>query len=231
MTGARGYALCTTPRSGSNWLGQLLAGTGRLGRPFEAFNGPGRRLLIDPAYPLDPVEQIRRVLADGSTPNGVYALKVFPNHLDEAARHVRWTASLPDLRFAHLSRRDVLGQALSWHRAEQTLQFRATFAPRGEARYDGPRIRALLNAIVAQQARWELFFARNAVQPLRLVYEEILREPQAACNAVAGLVGVAPPVHFDPAAVDLRVQRDALTEEWRERFHAQFADRDTVDTL
>ncbi|MGP8122502.1 MAG: Stf0 family sulfotransferase [Xanthobacteraceae bacterium] len=36
----RGYAICTMPRSGSNFLCQLLASSGCLGRPLEYFNGP-----------------------------------------------------------------------------------------------------------------------------------------------------------------------------------------------
>lgn len=37
----RGFAICTAPRSGSNFLSQLVASTGQLGRPREYFNGPG----------------------------------------------------------------------------------------------------------------------------------------------------------------------------------------------
>ena len=53
----RGYAICTAPRSGSNFLCQLLAGTGLLGRPLEYFNGPGRRYFDDPSYPDDPARR------------------------------------------------------------------------------------------------------------------------------------------------------------------------------
>jgi LPS sulfotransferase NodH len=47
----KGYAICATPRSGSNFLSQLLESTGRLGRPLEYFNGPARRELTWPDYP------------------------------------------------------------------------------------------------------------------------------------------------------------------------------------
>ncbi len=49
-----------------------------LGHPREYFNGPVRRQRDDPTYPDDPAQQIDRILTMGSTPNGVYALKLFP---------------------------------------------------------------------------------------------------------------------------------------------------------
>jgi hypothetical protein len=54
----RGYAICTSGRSGSNLLGQYLSSTGMLGNPLEYFNGAGRRMLGQPDYPDDPSRQI-----------------------------------------------------------------------------------------------------------------------------------------------------------------------------
>ncbi|TPL71848.1 hypothetical protein FJ941_28635 [Mesorhizobium sp. B2-3-13] len=42
----RGYSICTSPRSGSNFLCQHLSSTGVLGHPLEYFNGRGRRFLM-----------------------------------------------------------------------------------------------------------------------------------------------------------------------------------------
>ncbi len=66
------------PRSGSNYFCELLSSTGILGHPREYFNGAVRRQRDDPTYPDDPLEQIGRILTMGATPNGVYALKLFP---------------------------------------------------------------------------------------------------------------------------------------------------------
>jgi LPS sulfotransferase NodH len=74
----RGYAICTSGRSGSNLLCQYLSSTGVLGNPLEYFNGSGRRLLGYPEYPDEPSRQIDWILTAGATPNGIYGLKVFP---------------------------------------------------------------------------------------------------------------------------------------------------------
>ena len=84
--------ICTTPRSGSNYLSQILESTGVLGRPREYFNGPARRVLDDPSYPDDVEAQIERILTDGATANGVYALKLFPDQFRRASARVRVVA-------------------------------------------------------------------------------------------------------------------------------------------
>jgi LPS sulfotransferase NodH len=164
----RGYAICTEPRSGSNFLCQVLTSTGVLGRPLEYFNTAGRRAFDDPAYPDDPEAQLDRVLTQGVTPNGVYGLKLFSGQSDTLAPR-DWAGRLPGLRFIHLERRDVLGQAISWALAQQTQRYRA-YAP-GEGRapvYDRRAIQERLNDIVAGQARWRLYFARNGIEALAL---------------------------------------------------------------
>ncbi len=227
----RGYAICTAGRSGSNWLCELLASTNALGYPLEYFCGEGRRRMTDPAYPDDAAEQLAWILRIGATPNGVYGVKAFPSHIDRIAPHVRWTQALPNLRFVHLTRRDLVGQAMSLHRANRTDQWRSTWPARAVAEYDGAEIRRCLNVVVRDQARWAAFFARTGIEPLHLVYEDVVDDPQAAVDAVADLMQVTPSPRFDDKAIDLNVQRDAVTDVWRARFVEERGDPSFVDAL
>ena len=104
-------------------------------------------------------------------------------------------------------------------------------AAHGEAAYDGQAILAEMRWAALQDARWELFFARNAIAPLRLAYEDALRDPQGAVDAVAALVGLADRPAADPAGIALAVQRDAVTEAWRARFLDEYGDPDVMDDL
>ena len=209
----------------------MLSNTGVLGKPTEYFNGHGLRLFTDPAYPDDPSEQLARVLTDGATPNGVYGIKVFPWLVDAIAPHVRWTDALPGLRFVYLERRDLLGQAISLLRANQTQQWRSTLSARGETSYDGAAILGYLHQIVREQARWASFFARNGIEPLRLIYEDFVGRPEAAVRAVAELMHVAIPPATDPYQTDLVVQRDSVTEVLRSRFLDEFCNGSYVDVI
>jgi len=230
MVRQRGYAICTQPRSGSNLLCQFLSSTDQLGYPLEYFNGPGRRALGLPDFPDAPELQIKAVLRLGATPNGVYAVKLFASQFAAFSRGLQWMDLLPNLHFVYLTRDDLLGQAISWARALQTEQYRSTQPAKRLAVYDTDLIRFQLTAIVRERAQWETFFARTGIEPLRIVYERFLENPSSYVDLVATLVGVENPA-VDQRKVDLAIQRDAVTEEWKQRFRAENGDPNVLDDL
>jgi LPS sulfotransferase NodH len=227
----RGYAICTSGRSGSNLLCQYLSSTGMLGNPLEYFNGGARRLLGYPEYPDDPSRQIDWILTEGATPNGIYGLKVFPAQVELAEKSIRWIELLPNLRFVLLKRRDILGQALSSVRASQTEQWRSSMPARGPAIYDGAQIYERLQNAARDYARWDIYFARKAIAPTIIVYENLLVDPQSAVDQVAELFGLRGQARAASERIDLKIQGDATTEAWRARFLAEYRDRNELDIL
>ena len=105
----RGYAICTTPRSGSNYLCELLESTGTLGNPIEYFSPAALRVRSLPEFSGDREALLRQALCLGATSNGIYGLKLFVDHFDDMAR-THWISKLPALSFVYLTREDVLGQ-------------------------------------------------------------------------------------------------------------------------
>jgi LPS sulfotransferase NodH len=226
----RGYAVCTSGRSGSNLLCQYLSSTGLLGHPLEYFNGAGRRMLGYPDFPDEPEKQTDWILTTGATSNGIYGVKLFPWQLDLIAPSIRWSRLLPNLAFVFLKRRDLLGQAISALRAAQTQQWRATMPAQAPATYDGQQIYERLQSAVRDYARWELFFARNGIEPTVILYENLVAHPQDAVDQVARLFGLQGQARVTEQAIDLQIQRDLMTEEWRARFLAEFRNLDTLDS-
>ncbi|MGV7033018.1 Stf0 family sulfotransferase [Methylobacterium symbioticum] len=226
----RGYAVCGAPRSGSNYFCEVLSSTGVLGHPREYFNGAVRRQRDDPTYPDDPQAQIGRILTMGATPNGVYALKLFPGLFDTVAPHLKLTEALPNLTFVRLRRDDVLGQAISWVRSIQSRQFRSTEAAQGEIRYDAETIRLYVGQVCQRNARWDMFFARTGIAPLTITYEDLASDPQQAVGRVADALGISPRPRIASERVHLRVQRDNESRAWRERFIAECGDRNYIDS-
>lgn len=219
----RGYVICTEHRSGSTFLCQLLQSTGVLGRPREYFADSllGRRLDRDP-------EALGELLAQSSTPNGVYGAKIITQQFDTTLRS-RWAERLPGLHLVHLTRRDLLGQAISCVRALQTDQYLARAVARGEPEYDAALIAGHLARLADNEARWRRYFARNGLAPLWLVYEDVAAEPSRAVAAVAALVGLTEAAVIDPAALSVTVQRDPVSEAWRARFIADAGDLARLD--
>lgn len=222
----RGYAVCTLPRSGSNYFCDLLGTTGVLGHPREYFNGEARRRYDDPDYPDDPGGQVQRILTMGATRNGVYGLKTFPGLHDLVAPHLRWTEALPNLHFIRFRRLDLLGQAISWVRAAQTQQFRASDPATGATTYDADAIALRLHQICQRSARWDMYFARTGLNHLEITYEEVVADPTAAVARVASHLGVAEAM---PRPSHFCMQRDSESAAWRARFLAERGDPDTLD--
>lgn len=216
--GRRGYAICTTPRSGSNLLCQYLTSTGRLGNPLEYFNAPARRALNDPCYPDEPILQVRQILTTGMTPNGVYGVKIFASQSAAVTAKLDWTRSLPRLSFIYLRRKDLLGQALSWAKALQTSQYRSTQPKQGLATYEARLVRERLDALRWEDEEWHQFFQSRCITPLEIAYEDFIIAPQQTVDTVAAFVGVRKPPRVAYDQIDLRIQRDGETEEWRARF-------------
>ena len=216
----RGYVVCATPRSGSNYLCQLLASTGVLGRPREYFNAAGRRKYDDPAYPEDPRLQLRQVLSTGATSNRAYGVKVHAFQLAPLLDQVDPFAELPRVRAIRQRRDDTLGQALSWARAQQTNQHRAGDPPEGLASYDRARIDASLDFLTRENAWWDHHLARIDVPVLEIRYEDLEADPQREVDRVADFLRIGSAT-VRPEDVEVTRQRDGVTAAWRERYVAE----------
>lgn len=219
---ARGYVICSEHRSGSTFLCELLSSTGVLGYPDEFFRDP----MFDLQLERDPA-LLQDILQRASTPNKVFGIKVFSNQFDITSR-LRW-AELPGLTFIHLERRDLLGQAISYVKALQTGRYLPGETARGKPNYDRKAIDRHLRRMSDGQLRWRRYFARNGIDPLWLVYEEMIADPEAALAAVADRMGVNVPKKLDTSAVNLVPLRDEISEAWRIRFIEESRDLNYLD--
>lgn len=216
----RGYVVCATPRSGSTYFCELLASTGQLGKPQEYFNTVGRRKYTDPNYPKNPIVQMEIVRSMGATPNGIYGVKMMPLHFRRARNRGDLFHELPNLKFLRIRRRDLLGQAISMWRAQQTGQFVASHRRRKTPVYDLQRIRTCVGDVLAMEASWDAVMLELGLQPLTFDYEDVVRDPQAAVDRVAALMELAAPPPINRALIQVTVQRGHDTDDWRQRFLA-----------
>jgi LPS sulfotransferase NodH len=97
--------------------------------------------------------------------------------------------------------------------------------------YDGAQIYERLQIAARDYAWWNVFFARKAVAPTIIVYEDLLADPQSAVDQVADLFGLRGQARATGEQIDLKIQRDAITEEWRARFLDEYRDHNELDLL
>jgi trehalose 2-sulfotransferase len=233
---ALSYLLCGTPRTGSTLLCGLLTSTGVAGRPESYFREPdehawARRLGVPVAGDgsFDYRSFVRAARRAGSTPNGVFAARVMWGTMQRivdglaAAPGRRDLDVLVDafgpLRLVHVRRDDVVGQAVSWVRAEQTGYWQEGDTPSAQPFFDPGHIDALVRTIRDHNAAWSTWFAQHGVEPHLVTYEDVIRDPRRAVQGVLDHLGIGLPPGWRPAPRQLR-QADEVNAEWVRRYGA-----------
>jgi LPS sulfotransferase NodH len=209
--------IASTPRSGSNFFCRKLRSTGVLGNPTEYF-----RHWDTPD--VTTAERCRLAAEKGRTDNGVVAFKLFPEHFERLQKDIRLSEWFPDPIWVHLERKDLLGQAISLARAMQDGVWSSGKEPMKDALYSRWAIEASLAKIVANNGRWAAYFARTGIEPLRVFYEDISDEVDNVCQRIGIRLGLAVPVP-STGDVDMKQQRDAQNDDWRQLFLAEAGDQ------
>jgi LPS sulfotransferase NodH len=221
---AKTILLCSGERTGSHLLARHMATTGVLGRPYEYFNTNGMRFHF-PEYPENIPNQFRCAKHLSTTSNRVFALKMDWWSMQCIVPHLRLFDS-EELYFVYLSRDDLLGQAISLAKARQTnfwASSRHALALPVAPRYDGDQLVRLLQELVEFRNRWEIYFAKNGIFPLRLTYEAVVEDAQRAVGQIATFVGVPEPAILDSEEFYVfSRQSDSVNIEWRTKFLSQF---------
>jgi trehalose 2-sulfotransferase len=240
------YLICATPRSGSTLLCDLLARTGVAGHPeehFQALPETGRQrgprdylgpVFADPAVraavghrPPDeaPAGSLETVLERGTTPNGMFGGKIMWPYLaglverlpgDGPALEVL-RGTFPELRLIHHTRLDRVRQAISLWRAVQTWSWRHhPGAAPSEAIFHRGAIEHLAWLLDEEDAAWERFFAGAGIEPIRVVYEDLVADPAQTVAGLLDALGLPVPAGAG-ARTGLARQADELSEDWAAR--------------
>ena len=238
---ACGYMLCTTPRTGSTLLCALLAATGRAGVPESYFRAQDIDARVDDwglrlqDGSFDFGEFVASVRNQGTTANGVFGVRMMWGTLTElvgalraagqtATDHQVLVRTFGELRFVYLRREDLVAQAVSRLRAEQTgvwhVRGAADASPSAAAaRYDRVAIQGYLEEAVAHDDAWNRWFAEHGLSPLRLTYEDLVSGQDEVLRTLLGHIGVAPPAV--PLQVSNRRMADSVSLEWCDRFRTE----------
>ena len=182
------YIVCTTPRSGSGLLCEALWNTQLAGKPDEYFYRENLKRWGAKSY----ADYIDAIIEHGTTPNGVFGLKLMwaqvrplqikvflrAPHLAKLRMPILLGSLFSDPRYIWLTRRDKLRQAVSFHRAMKTRNFRSvdgdTEEPSQTPDFDFRAIHRWMKRLERWDACWQSFFDANRIAPLVVVYEDDL---------------------------------------------------------
>jgi LPS sulfotransferase NodH len=186
----------------------------------------------DPAWrPPDFLELVARAREQGTTENGVLGTKIMWAYFRDFVRLARRTSGrwdvppcevpgsvLPNLRrFVWIRRRDTARQAVSLWKALQTQQWRRDsdddVGDKG-LRFSFPAVDHLKRRIDEHNEAWQDFFEGCGVEPLKVVYEDLVGDYEATVLRLLDGIGMDVPEGFTVEAPGMKRQADELSEEW-----------------
>jgi trehalose 2-sulfotransferase len=231
----RSCVICATPRSGSTLLCDSLTLTGIAGNPLEYFCALLDRRFAERLgwYSTDDAEYVRRVLALGTTPNGVFGVKLHWHQLaatinllrrllpvDSSTESQVLARVFPNPSYIWLRRQDKIAEAISYYRAILTGHWgmlrdssSPPAIPARSVEFDFQKIQYLANLCVSSDRGWASYFEAYRVAPLVVVYEDFIGSHERTVRSVLRHLGLSP--HGGAiASPRLRRQADQLSAEW-----------------
>ncbi|MFF4616140.1 Stf0 family sulfotransferase [Nonomuraea jabiensis] len=225
-----GYILCGTPRTGSTLLCSLLGSTGVLGRPESYFREPdeatwAQRLgvPIEGARARDCRGFVRAVCDVATTENGVFGVRIMWGSLERVTDGLRGSRDETDiatleralgpLTLIHLRREDLVAQAVSWSRAEQTGYWQQGDEASRRPHENVDQMRRLLETIRQHNRAWESWFHSQGVSPHEVTYEQLVGDPGAVVEGIAARLRIDVPPGWQPTSTH-RKQADEVNEKW-----------------
>lgn len=221
----RTYVVATTQRTGSHYLAHLLGGLGSVGVPFEYLNAYRASLeLAARGWPDTEASQVRlfeeiRRRRTGTT--GWFGLKAHWHTWETMMLSHRVRELVRPRHFIYLSRDDTVAQAVSLAVAEQTGVWVDIRQPRPvPPRYSRAHIEDAHERISWERREWDRYFAEEHVDVLRLSYEQLLTDPDAAVEQVllhlCGTTDRPAPRALPP----MNPRADDLIHDWAKRYRS-----------
>ena len=216
------YLIASSPRSGSQLLGDLLTSTGLAGFPMEYFNPwyMGDATNFFPDDLLYGPEHIQRLIEKYTTPNGVFGTKAhFLQVINFAGLDNLEHLYPAPLKYISLRRRDFTRQGISLARAVQTDSYNSTMQPARDPVYNYDQIFQCIREVRVDAKGWETYFQQRGIEPLRIVYEDFVVDPGDTLQRIFDFLEIAVPAGFQMPVSPLKRQADSLSDLWVEKFN------------
>jgi LPS sulfotransferase NodH len=117
------------------------------------------------------------------------------------------------LIFVHVRREDIVAQAVSWCRAEQTGYWQQGDVVTQEPHPDIAQMRRLMQTIREHNAAWEAWFDVQGVEPHAVTYEQLVGDRRRVIRGIAAKLAVDLPSDWRPQSPH-RKQADTLNQVW-----------------
>jgi len=194
---SKNYVICFTERSGSSMLCSILKQTNLLGMPNEYVNPRGPMQLYLKTCPATTLEEYFELLRrNQTTPNGIFGLKSCFFDFKPLIEMGGVGKLLNPVQFIYLTRRDIILQAISGYLARKSGIWHISSQAGGaenldysKVEYDEEQILKLIDIQIKERLEWERFFTLYSIEPLRIVYEDIVESPITCVKQILSFLG------------------------------------------
>lgn len=239
----KSYIICTTHRSGSNLLCELLIRTGVAGKPDEYFYTGFFPKLFDRFNSDNFEEYLPAVVDANTTPNRVFGVKMMggdyfhdfieqfrqlPSYRDQNITSAEMLADwFPDLRYIWLTRRNKVRQAVSFIKATQSGVWRSDHPPVSNKNknptYNFKVLDRQVSKLSYEEALWQDYFDESGVTPLTLVYEDFTQAPEETTRQILDFLEIPIPPNWQLTEIRQKKLADTLSARWVQQYYEDWA--------
>ena len=240
------YIICTSARSGSTLLCDILKSTEVCGRPESYFHRPAisscyRHLdiAIDESHSeqvaIAEIFKLSRLVGAGKS--GLFGLRMQGDSFDYFASKLavlypdigtvkkRIESAFGRTAFIHLTRINKIEQAVSWVKADQTGLWHITadgqelerIAPPTKLAYDPEAIAKHKQTVEELDQNWQNWFMKEDIDPLRITYEDLSVDPTKTLREILNFLGLDC-VAANGIKPNVAKLADQVSRDWVRRF-------------
>ncbi len=209
-------------RAGSNYLGQLLSGTGWFNEIGESFR-PSQLAKTRDRHGLAGLHEAAQWMIDNRGTERAFGFKAGFHVLTAAVELDFLPQVIERTHFVLLRRHDRVAQAIALVKGRLSGQMHSgqpQGRPLNDDDYDADAIHAQVLRIKRRESEYEELVERlGKVAPV-VYYEDVVAQPAEQVARICRHAGLEMPAPFRPE-VRLKPLRDDLSRRWAERFRAE----------
>jgi trehalose 2-sulfotransferase len=235
MKPAVSYVIASIQRSGTHLLCNILRSTGVAGSPAEHFLSKAGETWEKRSGAPSRAAYIQQVLRQNTAANGVFGTVVMWSYFERMLQMLQeipayknlngaqpLAAAFGEPKYIWMRRRNRVEQAVSWAMACQTgvwtQKAEAKLQQLANPKFDFKVIDEWCNRIAAHDQGWANYFRENHIEPLVLLYEDVVASHRAAAERVLEFLGVPIPLGMEIPPPAVEKQATQLSEEWAARY-------------
>ncbi len=200
-------------------LGHALYETKKFGFPLEYANPANLAEWKKRLGVVDIVEVISELQNRRTSANGVFGIKIHYSHIRQFGGFSKMVELFPNAYYVLLSRRDVLGQAISLSIAKQTgVWIYGQKSMKENPEYSFVDIDNCFRSILLDNSAWRYALLASGSNFIELNFEEVQNNISRAIEAIARFIEID--IHNNDILKQQKThkQSNKINEDWKKKF-------------